>query len=461
MPMRAPQLLTRFKFPSLLSVLGLLLAIAPLRADDWPQWLGPQRDGDWRETGIIDRFPGGGPPIVWRVPVGAGFAGPAVAGPTVAAGRVYLTDRLSPTNTSRPSHPVARGQIPGSERVLCLNESDGKVLWQHEYNCPYTMSYPSGPRATPLVKDGKLYTLGAEGRLICFDAETGKSLWARELKEDYRAPTPVWGFAAHPLLDGRKLICLAGGEGSVAVAFDKDTGRELWRALSAKEPGYCPPTLITAGGQRQLIIWHPESVNSLDPETGKLNWSQPFQVRSGLSVPTPRQAGDLLFLTAFYEGAMMLRLDQERPGATVLWRGKKNSERDTDTLHSIIPTPVLEEGYIYGVCSYGQLRCLKAATGERVWETLAATTRNQKETRWANAFLIKNGARYFLFNEQGDLIIARLTPKGYEELSRAHLLDPTNPDPGRPVVWSHPAFAHRRIYARNDRELVCASLAAP
>jgi hypothetical protein len=121
-------------------------------------------------------------------------------------------------------------------------------------------------------------------------------------------------------------------------------------------------------------------------------------------------------------------------------------------------TPFLEDGYIYGVCSYGQLRCLKAETGERIWETFKATTTGD-EVRWANVFFVKNGPRFFLFNEKGDLIIAKLNPKGYEEISRTHLLEPANRLPGRDVVWSHPAFANRCIYARNDKEIVCASLA--
>jgi outer membrane protein assembly factor BamB len=121
-------------------------------------------------------------------------------------------------------------------------------------------------------------------------------------------------------------------------------------------------------------------------------------------------------------------------------------------------TPFLEDGYIYGVCSYGQLRCLKMETGERVWETLQATTSGEP-VRWANAFIVKNGDRFFLFNEKGDLIIAKLSPRGYEEISRAHLLEPTNKDCGRPVVWSHPAFANRHVYARNDKEIICVDLA--
>src|SRR5258706_16444992 len=155
---------------------------------------------------------------------------------------------------------------------------------------------------------------------------------------------------------------------------------------------------------------------------------------------------------------MALRLDSTKPAETLLWQSKKVSERDTDALHSTMSTPFLEDGYIYGVCSYGQLRCLKADTGDRIWETFAATTHDGKEMRWANAFIVKNGALFFLFNEQGDLIIAKLGPKGYEEISRAHLLEPTNTAAGRGVVWSHPAFANRRMYARNDSEIICVDL---
>jgi outer membrane protein assembly factor BamB len=444
--------------PNRRMLLACLLVVtagaAVVRGDDWPQWLGPQRDGVWRESGILERFAATGPSIAWRASIGSGYAGPAVA-----EGRVYVADRLLKTGANNPSNPFDRSVVPGTERVLCLNEKDGKVLWTHEYDCPYTMSYGAGPRVTPLVSGNRVYTLGGEGNLFCLNVADGQVIWSRDLKKDYKVKTPLWGFSAAPLLDGKKLICLVGGEGSVAVALDKDSGAELWRALSAKEPGYAPPTLIEAGVKRQLIIWHPESVNSLDPETGSVYWTERFPSQAGLSVSTPRQMGDLLFITTFYNGSLMLRVDKAKPAAAVVWQSKKVSERDTDGLHSIIPTPFLENGHIYGVCSYGQLRCLKAETGERLWETLQATTADGKETRWANAFLVKNADRFFLFNEKGDLIIARLTPAGYQEISRAHLLDATNHDPGRDVVWSHPAFANRRVYARNDKEIVCADLA--
>ena len=426
-----------------------------LRADDWPQWLGPQRDSVWRETGILTSFPPAGPTILWRMDIGSGYSGPAEAD-----GRVYVMDHHFAKPSEKPTDPFAVATIPGTESVVCLNADDGKTLWRHEYDCPYAVSYPAGPRTTPVVSGGKVYTLGAEGNLLCLEALSGKVLWSREFKKEYNIKTPLWGFAGNPLLDGRKLICLAGGSNTTVVALDKDTGQEIWRALSAKEPGYCSPVIFQAGGVRQLIVWDPEAVNALDPETGKVYWSlkSSEQIRAGMTIPTPRQMGDLLFLTCFYNGSWALRLDPDKPAATTIWQSQRVSEKNTDALHSTLSTPFLEDGYIYGVCSYGQLRCLKAETGQRLWETFNATTPDGKEMRWANAFIVKNQDRFFLFNEKGDLIIAHLSPKGYEEISRAHVIDPVNRDAGRLVVWSHPAFAHRHMFVRNDQEILCVDL---
>jgi outer membrane protein assembly factor BamB len=423
-------------------------------ADDWPQWLGPQHDAVWRETGIVEAFPTGGPPVRWRTKIGGGYAGPSVA-----AGRVYVADRQLSPGGSNPADPFQRGKILGTERVLCLNEADGKVVWKHEYDCPYTVSYPAGPRVAPQVSDGKVYSLGAEGNLFCLDAKNGQVLWSHDFKKELGVQTPLWGFAGHPLIDGNRLICLAAGEGSTVVAYDKDTGKELWRALTAKEPGYSSPMIYEAGGARQLIIWHPEAACSLDPETGKVFWTEPFKASSGMTISTPRKLDNDLFFTCFYNGSLMMQLAAGKPGAKTIWRTEKASEKDTTHLNAVMCTPFLEDGYIYGVCSYGQLRCLKAATGERVWETFQATTAGEP-VRWANAFIVKNGGRFFLFNEKGDLIIARLSPKGYQEVSRAHALEPMNTAAGRNVLWSHPAFANRHVYARNDREIICLDLSA-
>jgi outer membrane protein assembly factor BamB len=427
------------------------------RADDWPQWLGPQRDGVWRETGLVNRFPPGGPKALWRVPVGAGYSGPAVAD-----GRVYVMDRQRAVDRDGKPLRATRKGIPGNERVLCLGAADGKLLWKHEYDCPYTISYPSGPRTTPLVRDGRVYTLGAMGDLCCLDAVTGKVRWAKNVVKDYGAEPPFWGCAAHPLLDGDLLYCLAGGAGSAVVALHKDTGKEVWKALTSEEVGYSPPMIYEAGGKRQLIVWLSEAINSLDPATGKVYWTQGYPVgrgpqRPAVNIATVRRAGDLLFLSSFYHGPMMLKLAADKPGATVLWRGKSNNPGRPDGVHVLMAAPVLKDGYLYGVCAMGELRCLKADTGQQVWQTYAAT--GGEKTDCGTAFLVPQGERFVIFNDRGDLILAELTPKGYKEISRAHVLDAVQEARGRMVVWSHPAFARRCVFARNDKELVCLSLA--
>jgi outer membrane protein assembly factor BamB len=443
-------------------VLAAILGIgaAEVRGDDWPQWLGPQRDGIWRETGIVSKFPEGGPKIRWSTPIGEGYSGPAVAN-----GKVYITDRVLAKGVKNPDNSFDRKGVQGVERILCLNEADGAILWKHEYPCEYKISYASGPRTTPAVAGGKVYTLGAMGDLFCLDANEGKVVWSKNLRDAYNADAPLWGYAGHPLVDGERLICLAGGEGSVVVALHKDTGKEIWKALSAKEPGYAPPVIFDIGGTRQLILWHPESVNSLNPETGAVYWSQVYgtkkKIKANMTIPTPRLDKDNLFLTNFYDGAIMLQVKGEQQ-PTILWQGKGRGEMpdQTDALQCVMNTPFIKDGYIYGVCSFGELRCIEEATGKRMWQTYKATT--GESVRWGNAFLVPQGNRVILFNEGGDLIIARLTPKGYQEIDRANILAPTNTmagPKGRRVVWSHPAFANRSVYARNDKEIVCVSMA--
>jgi outer membrane protein assembly factor BamB len=434
------------RYVLVLTALGCF-PLARAQGDDWPQWLGPQRDGVWRETGLLDKFPWGGPKVLWRTKIEGGYAGPAVAG-----GRVFVTDYV--TSGDKTGDPVKRNELKGTERVLCLRAADGKLLWKHEYRCPYKISYPAGPRCTPTVHGGKVYTLGAMGDLYCLDAVKGKVHWSKDFKKDYKASVPIWGFAGHPLVDGQKLFCIVGGKGSIAVAFDKDTGKELWRSLTATEQGYSAPTLIEAGGKRQLLIWDAEALHSLNPEIGKPYWSVPLEPDYGMSIMTPRKWKNYLFAGGNGGKAALLKLAAEKPAAEVIWRGKKNT-----AVYPINSTPFLEDGYLYGVDQTGQLRCIKLESGERLWETFAPTT-GGKAAPTATAFLVKNGKRFVLMSETGHLILAKLSPKRYEEISRAKILEPTSTAFGRDVVWSYPAFAHKRVFARNDKEIICVSLDA-
>lgn len=446
----------RLTFAARLVPTLVLAATLAAVADDWPQWLGPQRDGVWRETGLIERIPTNGLPIDWRVAVRPGYVGPAVAGD-----RLFLLDRQAGTNSSRSSGGSTA--VPGNERLLCLNARTGAPLWEQSYDCPYRIAYPSGPRATPVVAGGRVYTLGSMGHLKCWDAASGALVWSRDFLADFGLDDPpLWGWAAHPLLDGNRLICLVGGTNSAVVAFDAGTGKELWRALTAREIGYAPPMIYTVSGQRQLIVWHTDAVCGLDPATGALRWTQPYPAtgkaqRPEVTVATPRWDGRHLFVTTYYHGALLLEpgLDQVR----IVWNRKTSRTSElNDGLHSVMCTPLFRDGYLYGVCGMGELRCLDAARGDRQWETLAVT--GGQRGLFANAFLVEQADRCWIWNDHGELILARLTPSGYAELGRCKLLDPTEHTRGRDVLWCHPAFANRHFYVHNGRELIAVSLAA-
>jgi outer membrane protein assembly factor BamB len=435
-------------------LLGILLTPLTAAGDDWPQWRGPQRDGVWRESGILKQLPA---QLVrrWETPLGGGFSGPAVVGD-----RVYVTDRVvAPGETVPESRWDRTDPVSGSERVLCLDGLTGRVIWKYEYPCRYTISYPAGPRATPTVDGGRVYTLGAMGQLHCLETATGRVVWAKNYLTDFGTQMNMWGMAAAPLVDGDHLIVLSGGKDvACVVALNKETGAEVWRALDCSDPGYSAPIIIRAGGVRQLIVWNPLGVHSLNPTDGKLYWTQPFESRMGHSIATPvfDAKEHLLFVSCFFDGPLMLELDEASPAARILWRGGSGSElpQNTQGLHSLMCTPILRDGHLYGVCSYGQLRCLDARTGRRIWETFAATG----EGRWSNAFLIPQGDRVWICNEKGELIAAELSPRGYKELSRAWLIEPTAIAGRRKIVWSHPAFANRCVYARNDQQIVCVDL---
>jgi outer membrane protein assembly factor BamB len=218
---------------------------------------------------------------------------------------------------------------------------------------------------------------------------------------------------------------------------------------------YSAPIVIDQAGKRVLVCWTGDRVVGLNPTSGELYWRHPFERRRMvIGVATPVKHKDRLFVSGFYDGSLMLRVDPDRLAVEELWRRAGASERMTDSLHSLIVTPYLTGGYVYGVDSYGELRCLDADTGDRIWEDTTATS----QVRWGTLHMVQNGDKTWMFNDRGELIISRLSPEGFDEISRAKLLDPTRLQLNRRVTWSHPAFAYRHVFARNDEELVCASL---
>ena len=434
-----------------------MAAVAGVSADDWPQWRGPERLAVWQEAGIVDELPEQ-LQVAWSTPLRAGYSGPAVAD-----GRVFITDWAE--------DPDSR-TLDGTERALALDEQTGEVLWTHEWQTSYRMlsvAYAVGPRATPTVDGDRVYVVGGTGRLFCLDVATGRVLWEKDYVAEYGTSVPTWGIVSAPLVDGDRLITVVGGEpDALVVAFDKHTGEEIWRAIEVtSEMGYAQPIIYEAGGARQLIIWHPQALASLDPVTGELYWEQPWEVGMGVTVATPVRSGDYLLVSQFFYGSLMVRLSQDRPAATHLWQGQGRSELpgETDTIHAMVTTPVISGDYVYGVDSYGELRGLDARTGRRLWMSPDMTA----QARWSTAFLVQHEDRYFVNNDDGDLILAQFTPEGYVELGRTRLIEPTGSSgtrtphgriEARLINWSHPAYANGHIVHRNDRQIIRASLRA-
>jgi len=425
----------------LLAVIVVSLLGIEARATDWPQWRGPNRDGVWREKGIVQKFGEGPLQVRWRAKIANGYSGP-----TVADGRVYVTDRLA-----------SPAQV---ERVHCFDAMTGDGLWSHTYGCKYErIEQRNGPRASVTVNDGRAYSLGAMGHLFCLDAAKGTVIWSKDLNSAYQIKMPMWGIAASPLVEsGLVTVQIGGRDGACLVAFDKVGGKEKWRALN-DAASYSAPIVIEQAGKRVLVCWTGERVVGLDALTGKLYWQYAFApARIGQNIATPVFHNNYLFVSSFFDGSLLLKVDPDRLAVEKVWRRKGPNERKTDALHCCISTPILEGDYIYGVDSYGELRCLDLHTGDRVWENLDAVPK----ARWANIHMVRNQDKIWMFNERGELIISKLSPKGFHEISRTKLINPTRGQLGQRggVCWSHPAFADKHVYIRNDEELVCANLSA-
>ncbi len=422
----------------------LLLTTATCHADDWPQWMGPNRDNVWRESGIIQKFPENGPKVLWRTPIAGGYSGPAVAG-----GKVFITDYVTSDDVKVGN--FERKEFTGTERVLCLDEATGEVQWKHDYPVKYTVSYPSGPRCTPNVDGNLVYTLGSEGDLFCFDIPTGKIVWSKDLKAEYGTKAALWGYAAHPLIDGDNLLTLAGGSGTHIVALNKLTGVEKWRSSTSKEQGYSPPTIIEFAGDRQLILYRPDAVSSVNPNDGKEYWSVPYEASSGSIIMSPIVMGEYLYVAGYSNKSLMLKLDSEKPGATEVWRDKRN------IICPVNVQPFLVGDVLYGFDQKGVMRAIKLPDAERLWETQDVIGKLPAGSE--TAFLVQHEDHFWLFNELGELIIAKLSPEGYSEIDRFKVIEQSNLAFGRDVVWSMPAFANRHAYIRNDNEIICVDLA--
>ena len=401
----------------------LLLVIAgdKGRAGDWPQWRGENRDGVWRQDGLPDKLPATGLKPRWRQNIGGGYSGIAVSG-----GRVYTLDY----------HKKPREV----ERVLCFDARTGKLLWAHAYPVGYgKMEYGNGPRSTPTVHKGKVYTFGARGHLFCLDAASGKVIWGRDTVKDFAGRLPQWGHSCSPLVDGPRLLVQVGGKkGAGLVAFDLDSGKEIWRSLDDR-PGYSSPVVIGGKGWRQIAYWTPEHIVGLEPESGKVRWKISFPITYDVSITDLIWHDGVLLASNYWTGSKAIRFDAKGENPKVIWKGRQ--------LSLLMSTPLWRAGHIYALDRKDGLRCIELLSGKVKWggEHITPRGRNPQAT------LIWAGERALIFNERGELILARLTPEKYEEISRVKLIEKD--------TWAHPAYADGCIFVRTDEDILCIPLA--
>ena len=402
---------------------------------EWSQWMGPQRDASWILDMVKEELRPGDLKKLWETPIGTGYTGP-----TVADGKVYLMDLMSEKDKK--------------ERVVCMDAETGEQLWVHAYDCEYSVGYPTGPRASVSIQDNKAYSFGTMGDLYCLDATSGKVLWYVDGKTDYSIDYPIWGLSASPLIYKDLLIIQMGAKPDAClIAFNKDSGEEIWRSLSDKA-SYSSPIIIEQAGKEVLVCWTGDHLAGLNPATGDVYWTVPCNRRkSVINISMPVYFPPYIFLSSFYDGSMLIKLGKDELKAELIWERKGESERKTDALHCIISTPFIKDKYVYGIDSYGELRCLDMMTGDRIWTDSTLVPYG----RWSNAHFIRQGKNIWAFNEKGELILGEYTPGGFKDLGRLELLKPVrvSPNPRGGVNWAFPAFSGRKIYARSDALLVC------
>jgi outer membrane protein assembly factor BamB len=416
--------------------IAVITLVSPVAAEDWPQWRGPRADGTWKAPNVPEKWPEGGPKQVWKQPIGGGYAGVSIVGD-----RVVTMDRQK-----EPAEV---------ERVVCLAADTGRELWTHKYAIEYgKLDYGNGPRAAPTIDGGRVYTLGALGHVCCLDLATGKLVWTVDTVKEHNAVIPEWGLAASPVIDGDRVIVHVGAKpGGCLLALDRRDGRVVWRA--GEDPaGYCTPIFIEHAGRRQLVAWTPEHIVGHNPADGEILWKTPYKVTYGVSIATPIFAEGLVLVAGYWEGTKAIRLGDGPRDAELAWEDSRN-------LRGLMSQPLYDRGHVYLLDKGLGLTCFELKTGKKLWDDkhkMTARGRNPHASLvWLDAGdggvnredADELGRRAIILNAEGELILARLSPKGYDESSRAKIIGTT---------WAHPGYAGKRCYARSDTEIVAVEI---
>lgn len=397
------------------SLLALLLFVSAASAGDWPQWLGPTRDG-----ATVERFfPWQQPPrVVWHMPVGEGHSSPIVAG-----GRVFLHAKVKDKE---------------EEELSAYEAATGKPLWSTSYpRAAFQSPFGNGPRATPCLADGKIYSFGATGVLSCFETGAGKQIWQVDTLAKFQTPNLTFGVSCSPLLEDNKVLVMV-GKGTAVVAFDKDKGEVVWKNL--EDPAsYSSPIAFGKEKERQVVFLTQQGLVALNPADGSVYWKYPLVDLLSESSTTPVCTGDLLLASSVTVGSAGLRLSSKdgKPTREQAW---KNASL---TCYFSTPVPVGND-HIYMVTGailppQATLRCVETKTGKELW--------HKDRVGKYHAALVRTGDdKLLMLDDGGGLTLLEPNPRDYRELARSKVCGTT---------WAHPAIANGKIYLRDEKELIC------
>lgn len=390
----------------------LALALTPaLLAADWPQFLGPTRDSTSPER----VSPWKGPPkALWRQPVGD-----AHSSPVVADGVVYAFFKPKGKDT---------------DALAAFDAKTGEKKWEKSYDREkFTPPYGVGPRGTPAVDGGKVYTLGNTGVLACWDAKTGDVAWKVDTLKEFNAKNLFFGVSTSPTVVGNNVVVMVGGKGAGIVALDKASGKVTWKATD-DPASYASPLPVGTGGDSRLVFLTGSHLRTLSAD-GKELWAVPFKDRLNESSTTPVKAGELIIGSSVTAGSIAVK-PGDKPA--VVWKDP--------ALTCYFSTPVAVGPHLYMVNGAATLlnpsitlRCVEAATGKVLWS-------KEKVGKYHAALLRTGDDKLLMLDDEGNLMLLRPDPAGYKELSRAKVCGPT---------WAHPALADGRVYVRDEKELIC------
>ena len=419
----------RFLIPVILAAIAFSLPAEHAAAQaetkgEWPQFLGPQRNGLSTETGLLDRWPTDGPKEIWRVPGGVGMSGLAIS-----------RDRV-----------LTLVQREGKQWLIALDAKSGESVWQTPLAPEYRNPMGNGPRGTPAISGDQVFVFTGEGILSAHDFRDGKQLWSHHVVKELSGKEAEYGMACSPLVVGKQVIVTAGAPKGTLVAFDTKSGKQLWTAGS-DPAGYSSPALLNVGGRSQVVAFTGSSALGVDPVKGDVLWRYPFKTNFNCNIATPLEIKGQVFLSAGEnQGSVLLALkpDGDKFTLSEVWE----SFGPKSVLRNEWQTSILLDGHLYGMDNVGgagpitHLTCIDAATGERKWQ----------EARFGKGNLIAADGKLFITTMKGELVLVRATPERYDELGRATLLDSTR---------QAPALSNGRLFLRDDKEIVCLDVRKP